>query len=424
MNYLKFFQKSFLCLLISLFAFCAKSYNIQIKLHGLQRVSVMLAEFYVDSYYIIDTIKTDGNGCGIFTRGCKIEPGIYYIVLPGRKSIEFLLSENQDIVIETNTTEPMNNLRIYGNNQSSEYARYQQFLLQQYKLMDELTMNLRNNREDVNVMYSTMKKISAVEKNIEARKSEIIATNPDGLLSKYLLMSKDNLEKRNLESLSMEEKIAGYFAFYDLSSTDVIRTPFFKEGFTYFMKRYLQPDAQDVFALTDFVLNQSAPQEVKESALNIMFSHFSGFDDRLKGEKCLISMANRLKNVSGLNTRFYPENLIAIQHTMPGNKVPAEIATYLSATGRQILAVWNADCNACQNDKMDIQNLSMPVKVMFIGNFGERKEMPDDVDGFHFEHQSILSSSFPINHTPVYFLVDEAGKIRLKTYKLSELQGS
>lgn len=420
MNYPKFFQKPFLCLFISLFTFSAKSYNIQIKLHGLNHVSVMLAEFYVDSYFIIDTAKTDQNGFGIFTSGHDIDPGIYYVVLPGQKSIEFLLSKNQDIVIETNTTEPMNNLRIYGNNESSEYARYQQFLLQQYKLMDKLTIDMRNNREDINTMYSAMKKISSIEKNIEARKSEIIAINPNWLLSKYLIMSKNNLENRDLETLSMEAKLADYFSFYDFSSTDILRTPLFKDGLVYFMNRYLQSDTHDVFTMTDFIISQSAPKRVTEGTLNIMFLHFSGYDDRLKGEKCLISMAKRLKNESGLNTRFYVERLIAIERTMPGNTIPAEIATYLSAKDKQVLAVWNADCEACKNDKQDIQNLSMPVRVMFIGNIDRGKEQMDEVDGFHFEHQSILLSEFPINNTPVYFLLDETGKIKFKTYNLKE----
>ncbi len=416
-------HKYFICItiLILLFVCSAWSYNIHIHIHGLRNVKIMLAEFYGNSSYVIDTVRLDEDGTGQFKINKDIIPGIYYIVLPNKNSIEFLLSSSEELKFQTNIQQPFKNLQVHGCEESSTYIHYQQFMAKQFDILKELTEEMKNSERDLNAVYRKMKEISAIQKNIEERKVEIIQNYPDWIFSEYLKMTIDPLKKSSLPSISFQEKYETYFREYDFSATHVLRTPVFRSGIIHFINRYAT-DSQKISHMTRLVIGSGMPSKVKGIILEIMHEHFQSMDQQITGEQYLVSMAGELMKNDYPEIGFHPSMIIPLQKTFPGNAIPTEIRNQTSANEPYVLGFWNPDCVACKKDETRIHAMDFPVYIVMLRPYTPDESInsqPFNTIEWNFDDQAL--SDFPVNHTPVYFLVDDNGIILQKTYHLHEI---
>ena len=279
-------HKNFICIaMVSItFAFSARAYNIQIHIQGLSNVKIMLAEFYGNSYFVIDTTRLDTEGIGRFENKTNISEGIYYIVLPNKNSIEFLLSSNEELIIQTDTQHPFNNLQIKGSQESSAYIHYQQFLAKQFGLMKNLSTEMKQSQKDLNAVYRIMKEISAIQKNIEERKSEIIQNYPDWIFSEYLKMTLDPVKNSSKTSMPFQEKYEAYFREYNFSSISVARTPFFPEGVIHFVNRYAT-DNHEIRQMARLIIDSGIPKQVKGIIFEILHDYFKSLEQQITGEQ-------------------------------------------------------------------------------------------------------------------------------------------
>lgn len=416
-------QKYFVCIAIltSLSVFSAWSYNIHMHIHGLSNVNIMLAEFYGNTYYVIDTIRLDAEGKGQFKTNTDVSPGIYYIVLPNKNSIEFLLSSSEELKFQTNIQQPFYNLQVQGSEESSTYIHYQQFLAKQFVLLEKLTAEMKDSEKDLNAVYRKMKEISAIQKNIEERKAEIIQNYPDWIFSEYLKMTIDPMKHSSVSSTSFQEKYEMYFREYDFSAVHVVRTPFFPRGINHFIKRYAT-DNQKIRQMVRFILDSKMPQQVKGIMFEIMHEHFQSMDQQITGEQYLVSMSGELIKNEYPKIGFNPSMIMSLQKTFPGNAIPAEILNQISTNGLSVLGFWNPNCAACKSDVKRIHAIDIPVHVAMLSPFksGEAtKSQHFNTIELNADNQTLLN--FPVNHTPVYFLVNDKGIILQKTYHLNDI---
>ncbi|NJM17050.1 MAG: DUF4369 domain-containing protein [Bacteroidales bacterium] len=109
-----------------------KAADIKVNIKGLANRNVFLARYYAGKAIMIDTTLTGKDGKGLFMSQNR-DPGLYYLVLPDRKSLEFLVNDNQDLTLETTVYSPQASLTIKGTQASVDYLLLNRFLLKQDK---------------------------------------------------------------------------------------------------------------------------------------------------------------------------------------------------------------------------------------------------------------------------------------------------
>lgn len=398
----------------------AKAYNLQVSISGLTNVKIHLAEYVGNSYFIIDSARTDATGNGIFSQTENAPYGIYYLVLPNKNSIEFLMTDQQDLVIETSIYSPVVSLKIHGSKESATYLHLQQFTSTQHKEIHRLKAELKNN-EDLNSMYRCMKEIATIEKNIEKRRNEIIKNHPDWILSDYLRLTVDNLKSQNVNWNSTEELFYSYFKDIDFTSETIIRAPFFKDGLTHFISRYLKNSPEKVEQMTNLVVKSSFNKKVEQSILNSMYLHFNSLPDRLKGEYCMVSLAKELQQTTPVQPDlvFNWSQVNDLKNTFAGEALPHGLIKLYQQPLTYVLAVWNSDCSACYTDKTYLKQINTPVKILVLGT-SEISATLRDLDTFTIAGQQQVLSNFPVFETPVYFLIEDKNRIVQKTYNIRD----
>ena len=173
------------CLLLSLgFSVSGKGYKITVHLAAAKERQVFLTHYYGASVFIDDTVMTDISGTGIFQRDTLLPPGLYKIYLDQHNHFDFLLGEDQTLVI-SNPSFNMDNLTISGAEESEEFLAYMQWLRQRQGELALLDSALKVAAEEDKAPIRNQ--ISDLNKNVNSYWKEKSARYPGTLLSAFLM---------------------------------------------------------------------------------------------------------------------------------------------------------------------------------------------------------------------------------------------
>lgn len=397
-----------------------KPYSISIHVHGLNHIKVFLAEYYGNSFYIIDSVKTDEHGKAVLQAHKELPPGTYYLVLPNKNSLELLLGQQQDFTLETSIRDPFNSLNIYGPEETATYVHYQKFIANHSQQIQRLTTELKNNHDNLNTVYRNMKEISLIEKNMVQRKKEIIREHPDWLLSTYLTMSIDNLKEGPVKTMDVEKRFQLYFKSYDFTSPEILRTPIYRKGIRNFLDKYTDAKAGTIAKVTRLILQTNMLTESKSTFLNVMYEYYSQMDNEPRTELFLSAIAQEILNINekDLHLMFSPTHLYKLKNTLPGSILPEGLSRYIEQNNRTLLAIWNPECTACKQDIMKLKNISIPYHVIvFGGGNADYQEKKPHFHNISVDQQEVFKD-FPVEQTPVYFIIDEKNRIIKKSYQI------
>ncbi|MDY0282007.1 MAG: DUF4369 domain-containing protein, partial [Salinivirgaceae bacterium] len=107
-------------------------FEISVTINGLSNQDVYLAFYYGDKNYVVDTVKLDSKGQGVFSGDKKLEEGIYLVILPSRNYFDFIIDSNTKFSMETDTSSDMRvmvkNLKIENSPVNTQFRDYQDFM--------------------------------------------------------------------------------------------------------------------------------------------------------------------------------------------------------------------------------------------------------------------------------------------------------
>ena len=233
-------------------SFTAQNYSYTFKVKGLAAgQNVYLANYFGDKLYYYDTTKSE-SGVAKFERA-TIKGGVYAVVLPGPKTFEIILSENEPkIVLETDTINFVKSMKVIKSDENKLFYSYFNYLSEKQTLAGPLRTKKDKASKD---------KLVAIDKEVKAYQKKLSQENNKNLFGAIIAMSLEPEIPEVLKgdtSKQMERYQYyknHYFDAYHLNDPRIVKTPIFAKKLKYFFEKVCiqHPDSilEQAFKLID-----------------------------------------------------------------------------------------------------------------------------------------------------------------------------
>jgi thiol-disulfide isomerase/thioredoxin len=159
-------------------------YRIGVVIPHLPGKEVYLGYHFANKNYVQDTLLLDSKGRGAFSGTDTLPGGVYLLVLPNMRYVEFLVDEqNRFFTIETDTSDFFNTLHFKGSKENSDFFNYQKRLSALNKELASLHKRLRDNRGNVDSTDIIQEQIDAINRQTSELNREIIDKHPGTFLA-------------------------------------------------------------------------------------------------------------------------------------------------------------------------------------------------------------------------------------------------
>lgn len=161
----------------------SQGYSIKVKIKPLKNQPIYLGYHYGDNQYVVDTAMLDKNSEAILKKSHTLPEGMYLIVLPNMKYFNIILSKNQNLTIENDTSNLYINLKIENDEENKLFAEYQKQLYLNQQKNEEYKERIKQ-YPDSAIIYNRL--IEKNKNNLLQSKNEWIEKHPDWLFTKIL----------------------------------------------------------------------------------------------------------------------------------------------------------------------------------------------------------------------------------------------
>lgn len=249
----------------------AQGYQITLKAPEVKSGIAYLTYYMGDNLNIADSAAVSNTGTAVFKGPSKLQPGIYVVVLPGKRlRTEFLIDKEQLISIAIDTSDMVNKTIITGSKENIPYMDYQKFVAAKGKLLQ---------KERVAYMTSLTKADSVLHeanyniynKQLNEYRNNIIKTQPNSMLAALLNAMKDPVIPARTP-VTHQDSLNNYYYYKNhywdgISFMDarVIRTPFFPKKLEKYYREIVSQAADSIIKDADYkiLLARSSPEMYK-----------------------------------------------------------------------------------------------------------------------------------------------------------------
>lgn len=226
-------MRSFICLLFILIGTNTFSQEIKFRVLGQGDTTVNLVRYFGKGLYYSDTAQIK-KGMVTFD-GSKQKPGILALYLPGNRMLEFVYN-NEDIYIETRFPDIMKLAEVKKSSENKIFFEYVHYLGDEREKTLAMQEDLKKLTIDSDEYKALQEKIKAASGNVKAYQLNLIAKNPDKLVSKIIKMSMDveipeapKDKKGNIIDSNYQFNYyrAHYWDNVDFTDDRLVRTPIF-----------------------------------------------------------------------------------------------------------------------------------------------------------------------------------------------------
>jgi protein-disulfide isomerase len=320
---------------------------------------------------IEDSAAVSSNGTAIFTAKRKLPPGIYAIVLPGKRiSVDFFVDKEQQISIKLDTTDLINKTVVTGAKENILFQQYQQYVEVKGKLMEvERQAYLKSTTKKDSTLHEA--NYLKLNKELNDYREGIVKNNANSMMAVLLNAMKEpqGLNKKMVTRNDSLENYYYYKAHYwdgiTLMDDRILRTPFFLPKFEKYYREVLSPQSDSIIKEIDYqLLFARNNQEVYKFMLNwltdeYMNPKYMGQDAILVHlfekyhSKGLTSWLNE-KQQEAISRRAYMlmSNLIGLKaadlEMIDTAGRPATL--YKLAADYTIVVFWDPTCGHCKTE--------------------------------------------------------------------------
>ena len=161
-RYLAFLASAAILLSLLVAAGEKEGHTIKVRIHGLKDTVCYFGYHFGDKQYISDTARVDSKGNMVFTGEKKLDGGIYLVVLPNKKYVEFIVSGEDGFSLETDTLETIKNMKVKGSKENELFYEYLVFINAEQKKMEAMKKQMdafKDNKDSAAVYKARMQKL-------------------------------------------------------------------------------------------------------------------------------------------------------------------------------------------------------------------------------------------------------------------------
>ena len=432
-----------------------EGYKISMKIKG-AKDSIFLCRYYGDKRYYQDTAIADIKGAFTFEDSKSLSEGMYFILLPGQKYFDIIISASQNFSMEGDTTDFVKYMVVKNAPENEQFFAYQQFYMKQKIKADSI-----NNASKANP--SLKPKTDEAMKQIDSDMMSFIKTfktkNASHVFTSILNASEDVVfpeipkkENGQADSTWMYRYYKNhFFDKVNLADDRLIRTPVLAPKIDRYLKDLVTQFPDSIIKELDMLLGKTANSkdtyeylvrtltyryETSEiMGMDAVFVHM-GKNYYAKG-KCPWATKEVLEKIK--------ERTDILDPLLLGKKAPNLF--YADTTGKYVqlhaitanytvLYFWDSNCGHCQKETPKLYELyqsGLKAKgvVIYAANI-ERK----DEGWIKFIHDKKIYNwlnvrdshnhtdpkiSYDVYSTPVMYVLDKDKKIIAKRLTIEQL---
>ncbi|SDC88704.1 TlpA family protein disulfide reductase [Williamwhitmania taraxaci] len=453
--------------LICTFSFAGPKdgYQIKVKINGLKDTTLLLGHHFGSNKYVVDTIRVNSNGAGVFQADSLLKGGVYLVILPGMTYFEILVTGSQRFSVETDKTDLLNKMRFSGSPENETYLNYQKYMgkvAEKSKTLQE-QLKATKNADSTKILKDELK---ALNQEVRAESKKIVDANPGTFVANILkTMQYPEQPEWNIpqgtpgrDSLIWTKNYQFYKIHFwdnvDLSDARLLRTPSIESLLKqYFTNIVLQiPDS--IITAADMVLAKAkANDEVFQYTLSYLLNEFQ--QSNIMGMDAVFVHLAKRYYLSG-QTPWVDKPLLdkikervkKLEPNLIGEIAPELIMQTSEGTVTSlrytvadytILVFWEPDCGHCQKVIPEIWKIyqkyeTKGVKVFAVYTQYDKEKWVNYINehklfwinAYDSEYNTNFRNLYDIYSTPVIYLLNKDKKIiakRIGTDSLDELIG-
>lgn len=442
----------------------ADGYKIKVKINGLKDTTVYLGYHFGEKNFVLDTIKIDKKGEGIFKGEKKLERGIYLIILPGKSFFEIIIDKDQNFYVETDTSSKaenfVKNLKIKGSKENEEFNDYQKFMIIESKKVSAFRKKIQSNKDNQDSVKIYKQKIKDADEEVKIKWAEIVKNNPDALLSKVI----NSLNDVVVPDAPLDEngnKIDSLFEYHyyknhffdniDFSDSGLLRSPIFFYKLNQFFKKVIFQMPDTVIVEAEKVIEKSkAHDEVFQYVLQFIFN-YANSSNIMGMDKAFVFLAEEYY-LSGQATWVDSSFVEKIRHrvneltpNLIGNVAPElkmmtydekYVSLHQVKAEYTILMFWDTDCGHCKKDLPKLHELYQKywekgVDVFCVytqvdfkkwKQYLEDKGLTDWINVYDPYNFSDFRNKYNVVSTPLIYVLDKDKKIIAKRIDIETVE--
>ena len=431
-------------------------HNIRFKVKGYKDSTAIIAHYYGENQYIPkDTAKFDSKGNLEFKGKAALPEGVYLLVLPKNKYVEFLVGE-QFQLMEFDSIDAISSMKVKEGLENQLFYSYQKTMSTKGKEAQPLKTKLSQSKNP-DTTAAVKKQLEAIDKEVKAFREKLFLDNPNSLAVK-LFKAAQEPEVPEPPVLANGRKDSVFqFRYYkahfmdniDLSDDRMVRTPLFHGKIEQYITKLTIQIPDSINKEADYLLKKAKGKEIFKYLVwwitnNYEKSQIMGMD------AVFVHMA---KNYYLNGKAYWVDSTVLnkirdrakiLDPILLGKKAPNMWLT--DSAGKlftldgfksksTVLYFWDPNCGHCQKETPKLYEFWEKNKARGIGVFAvciDRK--PDDWKKFIREKklnwlnvwdsytQTDFKNMYDIYSTPVVYILDENKKILAKRIGVEQLE--
>ena len=384
------FLSLFIFFLFSSAGLPGQGYRIKISIPDLPDKEVILSHRFGLKFYSDDTVRTGPDGKAEFTGVNPLQGGMYQLVFPGKKFVEFFLDKDQNISVSTRASAPMDSLTFSGSLENSRFLEWQQ----QYGINRNHTGLIQSRLKKGNLSPDStqllnweMKLLQESGNRLWDSAIEDLSGTLPGIFIKGMKPVKvpESLGKPDTPDVRVNQYQyvrAHFFDAVDFTDERLLRTPLIETKIDQYFKQILPQIPDTLNQEAKRIIDRSKPvKEMYQFVVQYLFNLFTdpqimGTDAvyvyiaenyYLAGETHWIDSAN----LQGIRARVNELKPLLLGKVAPiledlidANDQPLEIKDIKS--NYLILYFWSPDCGFCKESTPKLHAQYVELKQMGI----------------------------------------------------------
>ncbi|HVD99591.1 MAG TPA: redoxin domain-containing protein [Cytophagaceae bacterium] len=435
------------------------SYSIKVKINGLKDSTCYLGHYFGQKQYTpVDTAKADDQGNLTFAKKKTLKEGVYLIIIPGTY-FEVIIGSEQDIKIETDTSNLIANMKTKGSVENEIFYNFQKFMIEKgqegQKLVDD-----QKKMKNADSIKANQERLSAIQKSVKDYKDNLYKQYPTTLTAKLLKAAEDpevpEFKKPDGTADSLRSYLyykQHYFDNYDFSDERMLRTPIFIPRIDKFMKEMTVQIPDSIIKSADFLIKKAeANKEIfKYCVSNITntyeTSNMMGMDAVFVHMADTYYLKGRCFWIDTAVERKIRERANILRPLLLGKPCPDIYSADTSGNyvplhtikGKYVILIfWDADCGHCQkevpklfalyNDKLKAKGVVVYAATIERDNkswtrFLREKKLfaPGWYNVRDQYNHTDFHQTFDVYSTPVIYILDDQKKFIAKRIGVDQI---
>ncbi|HTF03138.1 MAG TPA: redoxin domain-containing protein [Bacteroidia bacterium] len=245
--------------------------DVKIHINGLSGGDILLAHYYANQNYVLDTGKVDANGNVHFKADTAAPGGIYLLVRPSRWHFEIILAEEQKFSIDiSDTNKIVETIKITGSKENTAFYEHQRFMNEAGKKVEPLHAALAKAKAGGNKdsIALVTKQITAVDSSVRAYKKAHMKKYPDTFMSKVLAFMEEPeaipLDKCPRKADGTIDSTYNYWNYrrhywdgMDFTDERLLRTPVYYNKMKFWIDKVIPQHPDTLSAQINWLIDQS-----------------------------------------------------------------------------------------------------------------------------------------------------------------------